>query len=98
VRIFWREPRSETASHKKTMRQFPQKRRRLKLSAEEYGLLRKQALQRDAWRCQICGSPKDLQVHHLTKRSRLGDDVLDNLITLCAPCHDLQYHCPSGST
>jgi len=97
VRIFWREPMSEMASHKKTMRQFRQKRPRLKLSAEEYSLLRKQALQRDAWRCQICGSPKDLQVHHLTKRSRLGDDVLDNLITLCAPCHDLQ-HRPSGST
>jgi HNH endonuclease len=67
-------------------------------SVEELRVLECQALQRDAWRCQICGSPKDLQVHHLTKRSRLGDDVLDNLITLCAPCHDLQHHCPSGST
>lgn len=29
----------------------------------------------------------NLHVHHLVKRSKLGDDILDNLITLCARCH-----------
>jgi len=30
---------------------------------------------------------KDLQVHDRQYRSRLGDDKLDNLVTLCAYCH-----------
>jgi 5-methylcytosine-specific restriction endonuclease McrA len=68
-----------------------QKRPRLKVSSEEYHLLRKKVLERDAWHCQICASSEDLQVHHLTKRSSLGDDVLDNLITLCASCHKMQH-------
>jgi 5-methylcytosine-specific restriction endonuclease McrA len=69
------------------MQQLRQKRPRLKLSVEEYDALRDRVLKRDAWRCQDCGSSKDLHVHHLAKRSRLGDDALDNLMTLCASCH-----------
>src|SRR5277367_4652845 len=89
------------------MRQLRQKRPRLKLSVEEYNLLRRRVLQRDGWRCQNCGSSKDLQAHHLEKRSKLGDDVSDNLITLCVTCHRMQHqspgtardvsHCPHGS-
>jgi len=36
------------------------------------------------WRCQFCGSMQNLQVHHLKFRSQSGDDVEQNLITLCA--------------
>jgi 5-methylcytosine-specific restriction endonuclease McrA len=64
-----------------------QKRPRLKLELKEYTSLRKAVLQRDGWRCQKCGSLTHLEVHHLIKRSRLGDDTMDNLITLCADCH-----------
>jgi 5-methylcytosine-specific restriction endonuclease McrA len=28
-----------------------------------------------------------LEVHHMNPRGRLGDDVMDNLITLCFGCH-----------
>jgi 5-methylcytosine-specific restriction endonuclease McrA len=69
------------------MQQLPQKRPRLKLSFEEYNLLRDRVLERDGWRCQDCGSSKDLHVHHLAKRSKFGDDASDNLIALCASCH-----------
>jgi ATP-dependent DNA helicase RecQ len=69
------------------MYQLRQKRPRLKLSVAEYNLLRNQTLERDRWRCQDCGSSSDLHVHHLKKRSKLGDDALENLITLCAGCH-----------
>ena len=69
-----------------------QKRPRLKLSSEEYNLLRKKVLDRDGWRCQVCGSSTDLHVHHLVRRSRLGDDAFDNLITLCATCHLREHH------
>ena len=71
-----------------------QKRPRLKLSLKEYNLLRKKVLDRDGWRCQVCGSSTDLHVHHLVRRSRLGDDAFDNLITLCATCHQ-DEHQPS---
>ncbi len=30
---------------------------------------------------------KDLQVHHIKSRSRLGGDAMHNLITLCVACH-----------
>jgi 5-methylcytosine-specific restriction endonuclease McrA len=64
-----------------------QKRRRLKLDAEEYRILRTRILERDGWRCQKCGSMKGLEVHHMKPRSRLGDDAIENLITLCAGRH-----------
>jgi 5-methylcytosine-specific restriction endonuclease McrA len=70
---------------------LPQERPRLRLSPEDYDLLRKQVLERDGWRCQSCGSLKNLQVHHVRKRSQLGDDLLDNLITLCISCHATEH-------
>ena len=49
--------------------------------------LRKTVLERDRWRCQVCGTMSHLEVHHLNLRSRSGDDTDKNLITLCAECH-----------
>ena len=49
-----------------------------------------QALERnpgDGWRCQFCGSQKNLQVHHKEFRSQSGHDSEQNLITLCSDCH-----------
>lgn len=34
---------------------------------------------------------KNLQVHHIKRRSQLGDDAMGNLITLCSNCHR-QHH------
>lgn len=44
----------------------------------------------------MCGSPFNLQIHHVKPRSRFrkGDknrDSEDNLILLCAKCHDLVH-------
>ncbi len=64
-----------------------QKRPRIKLSPNAYPALHNQVLDRDGWRCQECGSPNNLHVHHLQPRSGLGSDTMTNLITLCAPCH-----------
>jgi 5-methylcytosine-specific restriction endonuclease McrA len=64
---------------------------RLKLSPEEYALLRNQVLERDGWRCQDCGAMKNLQVHHIKRRSQLGGDLAHNLITLCASCHKREH-------
>ena len=68
-----------------------QKRPRIKLSPTEYLSLHNQVLERDGWRCQECGSLKNLQVHHLQPRSQLGDDTMTNLITLCSRCHGKRH-------
>ncbi len=73
------------------MKVLRQKEPRLRLSLKEYEALRKQALERDGWRCQSCGSQRDLQVHHVKPRSQLGHDALENLITLCVGCHRRQH-------
>jgi 5-methylcytosine-specific restriction endonuclease McrA len=63
------------------------KRPRLRLALKSFQLLRNSVLRRDGWRCQSCGSRLGLEVHHITPRSKLGDDVEENLITLCWECH-----------
>lgn len=47
----------------------------------------RQALERDGYTCQLCGSHRDLHVHHVRYRSRGGGDGLENLLTLCHRCH-----------
>ena len=70
------------------MSQLRQKISRLRLPSAEYQDLRDQVLKRDGWRCQLCGTSKELHIHHPKSRGRLGDDAMHNLITLCAKCHD----------
>jgi len=74
---------------------FP-KHPRLKLDSEAYVQLCHEVLGRDGWKCQDCGSSRQLQVHHLRFRSALGGDSLENLITLCVRCHT-RIHRPQGS-
>ncbi len=69
----------------------PPKRPRIQLGPEAYQELCQQVLQRDGWRCQNCGSPENLQVHHKKFRSQYGDDSEENLITLCASCHSAMH-------
>ncbi len=40
-------------------------------------------------RCQACGRPTVLDVHHVVKRSQGGSDFdLDRLVALCRACHE----------
>lgn len=48
--------------------------------------LRQTAIRRDG-ECVVCGSMYRLSVHHRKPRTRGGADSLDNLVTLCNPCH-----------
>ena len=61
---------------------------RVRLEPELYKELCQQIMKRDSWRCQICGSGQNLQVHHKQLRSQQGSDDDSNLITLCAGCHE----------
>ena len=63
----------------------------VRLDIDSYQRLRLQVLERDGWRCQICGSMTNLEVHHAQFRSRQGDDTERNLITLCFQCHKLSH-------
>ena len=59
----------------------------IRLEDANYGELCKQILRRDGWRCQLCGSMTNLEIHHKRFRSRSGEDNEHNLITLCHDCH-----------
>lgn len=51
------------------------------------GGLRKQILERDAYRCRLCGDWHDLHVDHIIPESRGGPTIFDNLQTLCRTCN-----------
>lgn len=40
----------------------------------------------DGFRCQMCGTAKNLNVHHLTYEN-LGRESIYDLVTLCESCH-----------
>ena len=65
---------------------------RLKLNPKHYAALHRQILERDSWRCQVCGSMRNLEVHHIQFRSHSASDVEQNLITFCASCHGLRHY------
>ena len=69
------------------MRKIRPKKPRIRLDSESYRQLHRQVLQRDGWRCQMCGSMERLAIHHRKFRSQAGDDAEENLVTLCAKCH-----------
>jgi len=47
------------------------KRQRLHLDTEQYNQLRQQILQRDSWRCQLCGARSNLEA--MSGSSGIGD-------------------------
>jgi 5-methylcytosine-specific restriction endonuclease McrA len=73
------------------MREILPTRSRLKLNPKNYTALHRQILERDNWRCQACGSMRNLEVHHIQFRSHSGPDIEQNLMTLCAACHQIWH-------
>ena len=53
----------------------------------DQGRLKRRALDRDNWRCVRCGSPVDLEMHHVEPLDQGGPHSLDNVSTLCRDCH-----------
>jgi 5-methylcytosine-specific restriction endonuclease McrA len=49
--------------------------------------VRQLVLERDRHRCTVCGSAKDLEVHHRVPASADGATSLENCVTLCGGCH-----------
>ncbi len=42
---------------------------------------------RDSYKCQYCGSDKNLTMDHILPRSRGGKNTWDNLVTCCNRCN-----------
>jgi len=53
--------------------------------------VRQAVLIRDAWACQDCGrvcaDKREAHVDHITPKAQGGQDVMENLRTLCIRCH-----------
>jgi predicted restriction endonuclease len=47
--------------------------------------------ERDCFRCKICGSTKQLTVHHRLPVARKGKGTLENCVCWCRDCHR-NYH------
>lgn len=62
------------------------------LTSKQWKEVRELALKRAGYKCQICGSTRNLDVHHSTY-DHLGNetDHLEDLVVLCAEHHQL-YH------
>lgn len=60
----------------------------LRLSEDEYYLLKQLIFNRDTFRCRYCNYRNNLHVHHIVFRSEQGPDETWNLVTLCNDCHE----------
>ena len=49
--------------------------------------LRRAVLQRDGYRCQLCGKAGRLDVDHRIRKEDGGGDESENLQALCRTCH-----------
>ena len=49
--------------------------------------VRDEVLERDGYRCTVCGGQEELDVHHIKPKRKGGQDVLENLVTMCEKCH-----------
>lgn len=58
---------------------------------------RREALDRDGWRCRDCGRAGALQVHHIVPIEAGGTDDLDNLRSLCKDCHHKRHRRPRSA-
>lgn len=61
------------------------------LGSGHWKKLRRQAFERDNWKCIKCGSELNLRGHHLKYRGNLHACTVDDIQTLCRRCHDRKH-------
>lgn len=49
--------------------------------------VRREVLARDRWKCRMCGSSQQVEVHHLRPRSLGREDSTSNCLVLCRIHH-----------
>lgn len=57
------------------------------LNSDHWKKIRASALRRDEYKCQMCGTAKNLEVHHVRYDSLGTDEEINDVITLCDDCH-----------
>jgi len=57
------------------------------ITSPEWQVIRANAVRRAGKICQACASPFRLQVHHITYKRFGGDELPEDLMVLCEPCH-----------
>jgi len=57
------------------------------LRSEHWKKVRKEVLSSAGNRCQRCGSPGRLQVHHKTYEN-IGQEHVNDLLAVCRECHE----------
>lgn len=67
------------------------KRKKNNVFIKEFKEIRESILERDQHKCTVCGSEKNLHVHHKIHRKHGGTNNFDNLATLCKWCHAEQH-------
>lgn len=60
------------------------------LGSDAWRKRRRQALRAGGFMCSMCGSRRNLDVHHLTY-THIGDELPDELVVLCHRCHQLTH-------
>jgi len=78
------------------------------IKSKEFKELRKKVLQRDGFRCQVCGRTIEeisdsgkklsLQCHHKSYEhvGKHNEEEFNDLITLCNVCHNAMHKAPSN--
>lgn len=61
------------------------------LESSHWKNLRREAFERDGWKCCRCGSPSRLQGHHKKYGKDLTKRTVKDIETLCENCHN-QHH------
>lgn len=64
---------------------------KLYLQTDLWKTTRRARIKLDNYRCAQCGSPINLNVHHITY-DRLGCEDMEDLVTLCKKCHEHLHH------
>ena len=57
------------------------------IESEEWKEKREDRIILDGYKCRMCGSAKNLVVHHITYENAPNEDMFD-LVTLCKTCHN----------
>lgn len=61
------------------------------ITSPEWKITAQKAKERAGFKCAICNSSKQLNVHHKTYE-RLGRELDEDLIVLCHDCHEIFHH------
>lgn len=65
------------------------------LNSPRWQALRQKVFKEYGYRCDQCGSSKNLHVHHITYEN-LGEENISDLVPLCEDCHK-KLHNPNDS-